>query len=84
MQTFIVVILIAVATLYLGFRWMPKQGKSKLIEWLSKTHPALARLLPAMEKNCSSGCSTCGNCNEGPVTKTLKNQTKSITFIRHL
>lgn len=84
MQTLIVMILIAAAAIYLGFRWMPKQGKRKLFDQLSKIAPALARFLPALEKNCASGCSTCGNCNEASVSQTVKNQTKSITFTRHL
>jgi hypothetical protein len=83
MQNFIASVLIGLACLYLIFKWMPKSRMQVLQAWLFKNAPLLGHLVPADAKNCSGGCSTCGNCGVPDIKTNKINQAKVIQIIRN-
>ncbi len=78
MQLLIVILLICGAGAYLVFKWLPKPIKQNLTAWLMKKIPRLNGILNMSNNACSSGCSTCGACEQTAVKNTDLNQIKII------
>ncbi|MES2072419.1 MAG: hypothetical protein V4488_18820 [Pseudomonadota bacterium] len=88
MQTLIASLILAFATVYLAWRWMPKAGQQQLGNWASRKIPALSPYLAKSAGGCSSGCSSCGNskadntgCSAGATPKTV-HQVHPIVLVR--
>lgn len=68
MQTWLCSLLIILAGLYLGNRWLPFGIKQRLMQFVGKNSA------PKPQGACGS-CSSCGSCSN-PVTKSIKLTTR--------
>lgn len=78
MQLLIVILLICGACAYLVIKWLPKQLKQILYACLVKKIPQLNGILNMSNNACSSGCSTCGTCEQPAVKNNGARQNKII------
>jgi hypothetical protein len=85
MQTIISLILISAAALFLLFKWMPRNSKRRVLDWLFEKSPRFSRFFSITSapsaKSCISACSSCGACGGSDITKTKEHSGKAIIVI---
>ena len=81
MQLLIVTLLICVSSAYLVFKWLPKKHKQKLSTWLIKKSPQLNGVVNKPNDGCSSGCSSCGACEQTSMKTTTSDEIRIIRIV---
>jgi hypothetical protein len=65
MQELAVALIVAVAAIYIGMKYMPAALRRRLSLRLA-AHPRVARWF-GQSAGCGSGCDTCGSCDTTPA-----------------
>ena len=79
-QYIVVAIIVLLAALYAGGRYLPVAWRRKLVYKLRDHGRGNGRLAQWLDKDgsCGSGCDTCGSCAPAPLPETGQNGRKVI------
>ena len=73
MQDLVVALIVAVAAVYAGTKYLPRAWRERIVFWLAQRGASQTRMAAFFntEASCGSGCGSCGSGNGGCAAPAL-------------